>query len=188
MTIYRQVHVHMWKDEWFVGLTVHERLLFTYLIRNERAHFSGLFDLPVGVMAFETSIPEDEVRETLAASERQGRICYEAETGKIFVKNLMCYNGGSASNKRVMANLRKQGDDLWETADQAGPATADRVSIPHPRSPMWPAGHPYRNWNWNWNKKRTPTRTRREREWWRGSWRGVLPDEGGTKTSTVLAG
>lgn len=112
MTIYRQVHVHMWKDEWFVGLTVHERLLFTYLIRNERAHFSGLFDLPVGVMAFETSIPEDEVRETLAASERQGRICYEAETGKIFVKNLMCYNGGSASNKRVMANLRKQGDDL----------------------------------------------------------------------------
>jgi hypothetical protein len=49
----------MWSsDQWFAELSAEEKLLFVYLFSNERASVSGLYESPIRVMAFETSLGE----------------------------------------------------------------------------------------------------------------------------------
>ena len=39
---YRQLHTHIWSDNWFAELEPDLKLLFIYLFSNERASICGL--------------------------------------------------------------------------------------------------------------------------------------------------
>ena len=61
MTKYRQVHVHIWKDGWFLDLDPKFKLFFIYLFTNERASIAGIYELPKRVMAFESGLMFSEI-------------------------------------------------------------------------------------------------------------------------------
>src|SRR3972149_7999433 len=94
MANYRQIHVSIWKDEWFLDLDPDEKLLFIYLFSNESASLAGIYKLALKVIAFETNLPIDFVKKTLAKFEKAGKVYYRE--GVIWVKNLRKYNRGSS--------------------------------------------------------------------------------------------
>ena len=141
MANYRQIHVSIWKDEWFLDLEPNEKLLFIYLFSNESASLSGIYKIAIKVIAFESGLPIDFVRSTLAKFEQQDKVYYR--NGVVWVKNLRKYNKGSSKvDIRVQADidavpdggvkrmyLSYYGDD--ETEDET-PHNTDTVSIPYP--------------------------------------------------------
>ena len=45
MANFRAIHTQIWKDEWFVDLTINQKVLFIYLFSNEASSFTGLYKI-----------------------------------------------------------------------------------------------------------------------------------------------
>lgn len=108
MAGYRQIHSRMWSsDQWFAELSAEEKLLFVYLFSNERASVSGLYELPIRVMAFETGLGADVIREALRKFSDDNKVLYDFEKSVVWVRNMLKYQG-SASPKvanRIKADV-----------------------------------------------------------------------------------
>jgi len=107
MANYRQIHVSIWKDEWFLELDADEKLLFIYLFSNELASLAGIYKIPLRVIAFETSLEASYIREKLDDFERAGKVIYR--DGIVWVINMRKYNGGS---EKVEQRVQKDVDDI----------------------------------------------------------------------------
>ena len=105
MANYRQIHVSIWKDEYFLDLNSSEKLLFIYLFSNELASLSGLYKLPKRVIEFETGLKTSVINATLQKFEQAGKVFYE--NGIVWVLNLRRYNRGSSK-----VDIRIQNDIL----------------------------------------------------------------------------
>lgn len=103
MAGYRQIHTKMWKDPWFIDLDADYKLLFIYLFSNERAVLTGLYDISLKVVAFETGISMDRVISGLQAFKEASKAFYDE--GWIWVPNLVLYNAGNISSKKVRAHI-----------------------------------------------------------------------------------
>jgi DnaD/phage-associated family protein len=93
MAEYRQIHTHTWKDTWFLGLTPKEKLMFIYLFSNERVSLSGIYEVPLPVICFETGLAEDEVTNTLEKFQKDGKVYYDRAESGIWIVNLPRYQG-----------------------------------------------------------------------------------------------
>lgn len=104
MANYRQIHVSIWKDEWFLDLSPHEKLLFIYLFSNESASLSGIYKLALRVICFETCLPTKKVLDALEKFANIDKVHYQ--DGIVWVKNLRKYNRGSSKvDKRIENDL-----------------------------------------------------------------------------------
>ena len=90
MAKYRQVHVHIWKDDWFLDLDPLHKLFFIYLFTNERASISGIYELSKRVMAFESGLTFSEIDAALQAFEQEGKAHYD--DGVVWIPNLRKYH------------------------------------------------------------------------------------------------
>jgi hypothetical protein len=109
MANYRQIHVSIWKDEWFLELEPDEKLLFIYLFSNESASLSGLYKLALKVICFETCLEKAFVLKTLKKFEQADKVYYRE--GVVWVKNMAKYNKGSAKVElRVIADVNNVPD------------------------------------------------------------------------------
>lgn len=90
MAKYRQVHVHIWKDGWFLDLEPMYKLFFIYLFTNERASISGIYELSRRVMAFESGLTFSEIDGALQAFDTEGKAYYD--DGVVWVPNLRKYH------------------------------------------------------------------------------------------------
>lgn len=103
MAEYRQIHTRIWKDNWFCDLSDAGKLLFIYLFSNERASVSGIYELPLKYIVFETGIPKADVESLLKEFENAGKVKYE--NGIIWVVNLRKYN--ESASPKVITRLNK---------------------------------------------------------------------------------
>ncbi len=46
MAEYKQIKTRIWQDNWFLSLSIEEKLLWFFLLTNEYSHISGLYELP----------------------------------------------------------------------------------------------------------------------------------------------
>ena len=95
MANYRQVHVSLWKDEWFLDLEPDEKLLFIYLFTNASTSLAGIYKLAFKVICFESGIDGDYVQSTLIKFKEQGKVYYE--DGIVWVVNMRRYHETSSS-------------------------------------------------------------------------------------------
>lgn len=102
MANYRQIHVSIWKDDWFLELEPDEKLFFVYVFSNELASLSGLYKLPLRVMAFETGLTIEQIKTFLAKFEQAEKVYYE--DGLIWVKSLRKYNQGGGTVQTKIQN------------------------------------------------------------------------------------
>jgi hypothetical protein len=150
MADFRQIHTHIWKDPWFLDLKADEKLLFIYLFSNELACLSGLYTIPVKVMAFETDLPRDRIDAILITFQEAGKVYREGNL--TWVPNLMRYNAANITSPKIQAHLRTLLDsvsacplkrrwiahyngmvDVGYRIDTVSP-TADTLCIPDPES------------------------------------------------------
>jgi len=104
MPSFRQIHTKIWKDAWFLDLEAQDKLLFIYLFSNERSNLSGLYDISLKVIAFETDIPVEEVRAGLARFERAGKAFYQ--DGWLWIPKLLRYNAQNITSPNIQTHLR----------------------------------------------------------------------------------
>ena len=94
MSEFRQIHMKIWKDAWFLELEPDHKLLFIYLFSNERTSISGIYELSKRIIAFETGLPPKKIISGLAEFERAGKAFYG--DGILWIKSLRkFYDKGS---------------------------------------------------------------------------------------------
>jgi len=105
---YRQAHSRMWSDDWFSELKPEFKLLFFYLFTNERASVSGLYELSLRVIAFETGLEKQVILEGFAAFELANKVYYDEKRSVVFVRNMLKYQSSSSPKvaKRIEADLK----------------------------------------------------------------------------------
>lgn len=96
MANFRQIHVSIWKDPWFLDLEPDEKLLFIYLFSNESTSLAGIYEIAFKVICFETNLSGEFVSKTLDKFEKAEKVYYR--DGIVWVKNLRKYNS-SRSDK-----------------------------------------------------------------------------------------
>lgn len=77
MANYRQIHVSIWKDSWFLDLEPDEKLLFIYLFSNESTSLSGIYRVSKKVIAFETGLKSQRIDEILNKFNAAGKVYFE---------------------------------------------------------------------------------------------------------------
>ena len=71
---YRQIHSKIWTDPWFLDLSSNEKLVFIYLFSNDRVKLTGIYDISVKTIAYETGIDLSDVTAILDRFEADGKI------------------------------------------------------------------------------------------------------------------
>lgn len=102
MANYRQIHVSIWKDQWFLDLNSNEKLLFIYLFSNELASLAGIYKLPIKVIQFETDLSFDFINMTLDKFREDNKVYFE--DGIVFILNMRKYNKGSSKVETRIQN------------------------------------------------------------------------------------
>lgn len=100
MAEYRQIHTHIWRDDWFLELSPAEKLLFVYLFSNDNTNVAGIYKLSLRHARLETGLDADEIGDAMQRFEADGKIVYL--DGYVWVRNLRRYNA-SRSPKTTAA-------------------------------------------------------------------------------------
>ena len=74
MSKLRSINTAIWSDTWFEDLTPNEKLLFIYLITNEKTNMLGVYEASVKKISFETGINKETVSKALKGFETIGKV------------------------------------------------------------------------------------------------------------------
>lgn len=106
----RMVSTSFWNDNYSANLDPIEKLLFLYLITNERSTLAGIYELPIKFMAVETGIEGDMVRKILSRFEEDGKIKYLE--GWVAIRNFSKHHeSGSPTVKKGIEDALKKAPD-----------------------------------------------------------------------------
>lgn len=151
MANFRQIHITIWKDPWFLALHPPHKLLYIYLFSNERTSVSGLYEIAPAVINFETGLEQEHVDTGLAYFSDSEKIEYENDV--MWVRNLRKYNATSSEKvkTRILADVQQVPDGIvkqhyiehykddgipygypMDTVSIRYPAAQNTVSIPYP--------------------------------------------------------
>ena len=61
----RLINTRFWNDSWIRKLNPLDRYLFIYLLTNERTNISGIYELPLTTMAYDTGIDERDLKNSM---------------------------------------------------------------------------------------------------------------------------
>lgn len=81
----RYVNTQFWRDSYISNLDPSEKLLFLYLITNPDTNISGIYQIPLKIIATDTGFDKEMVLKILARFEKDEKIKYE--NGWIALKN-----------------------------------------------------------------------------------------------------
>jgi DnaD/phage-associated family protein len=139
MADYRNIQTRTWSDSWFSDLSSDAKLLFIYLITNEHATVTGLYEIPVKTIAFETGLDAALIPAMLVAFESAEKAYYRENW--VFVVNMQRYQASTSPKiaARIAADMRKTPEGLLKKMYLAryGDTVSgfqkklDRVSIPY---------------------------------------------------------
>ena len=77
MSKLRSVSTGTWSDPWFEELDPKKKLIFLYLITNEKTNMLGIYEASVKKISFETGINKEDVSTCLNHFEKDGKIKYQ---------------------------------------------------------------------------------------------------------------
>lgn len=72
----RSLSTAFWSDPFVEDLSPNEKLLFIYLITNEKTNMLGIYEASVKKISFETGIEKEDVDNALKSFERIGKVKY----------------------------------------------------------------------------------------------------------------
>ena len=72
----RSISTGIWCDTWFESLSPSEKLLFIYLITNERTNMLGIYEISINKISFDTGINKDIILKALKGFETIKKVRY----------------------------------------------------------------------------------------------------------------
>lgn len=98
----RIIHTKVWRDEWFVSLSSEAKLLWLYLLTNDKINISGIYELTDREILFDTSI---NISDTSIKDELKPKVIFAK--GWVRIVNVEKYNKYLNSPKNVTACIRE---------------------------------------------------------------------------------
>lgn len=77
MSKLRSISTSFWSDPFIEDLSPEEKLLFIYLVTNEKTNMLGIYEASISKMAFETGIEKEMVLKALEGFERLNKVSYQ---------------------------------------------------------------------------------------------------------------
>ena len=140
----RYIDTKFWSDGWIQRLDPTEKLLYLYLLTNERTTIAGVYELPLKLMAVETGIDMETIGEILKRFKRDKKIL----TGEGWIRLLNFTKHQDLENEKIVAGIKKIVEDLPVNIKLKLYPT-DRVSIEHTYPPNNLNSNPNSNLNSN---------------------------------------
>lgn len=78
MSKLRSVSTAVWSDVWFEDLTPAQKLLWLFLITNEKTNMLGIYEVSIKKISFETGVNKSDVEKALKQFEKDGRVKYQS--------------------------------------------------------------------------------------------------------------
>ncbi len=102
----RMVSTSFWSDNYSSNLDPIEKLLFLYLMTNERSTLAGVYELPLKIMAVETGIEIEMLKKIMQRFEAENKIRFQ--DGWVAIKNYLKYHEhGSPTVKKGIEDAIK---------------------------------------------------------------------------------
>lgn len=102
----RIVNTKFWDDSYIAGLSQIEKLLFLYLITNPLTNISGVYELPVKRVAFDTGIEIGKIEEIFHKLEKDEKLV--VLNGWVGIVNFIKYQTLNPKIKQgILAELKK---------------------------------------------------------------------------------
>lgn len=123
----RYVNTRFWNDGYVSELDPIEKLLFIYFITNEHTNISGVYELPLKVVAMETGIDKSMIEKILPRlSDKIGYV-----KGYVVVKNFIKHQetGSDLVKKGIVNCLKDLDKDFLEMIVNKGFYAVDRYYI-----------------------------------------------------------
>jgi len=92
MATFRKIHTTFWSDPFVESLTDKQKLFYLYLMSNDKTKQSGIYEISLRQIKFETGFSETEVRELLKFLIDNNKIKWSEQTNEIALGNWSKYN------------------------------------------------------------------------------------------------
>jgi hypothetical protein len=106
--MYRTIDTGTWGDPWFEELTPPGKLLFLYLITNNRTSMSGAYPITLRTMANETCLSQERVSDLLRTF--GDRVEWWPDLSCIFIKNFYKHQRANSSEKYRVGAVKQMLD------------------------------------------------------------------------------
>ena len=97
----RYINTKFWSDNWVSNLDPIEKLLFLYLICNERTNIAGIYELPLKYMSVETGIEKEMIVKILSRFQKDNKVL--THNGWVFIKNFQKHQ--DISNEKIKKGI-----------------------------------------------------------------------------------
>jgi len=103
---YRQIHLEIWDDPWFLELDAQGKLLFIYLFSNSRTNVIGLYEVSQRAITFETGLAPEVIADGLQRFHDAGKVLFQDNW--VWVTKLLTRNTDNIRSPKVQTMLKKQ--------------------------------------------------------------------------------
>lgn len=100
----RMVDPKFWSDPWVRKLNPLDRYLFLYLLTNERSSWCGVYELDLGMMAFESGIDERDLEKSMLP---------RLSTKMLYVDGWVCMKNWDKYHDNGSEQTRKGIENAW---------------------------------------------------------------------------
>jgi len=112
---YTAIYQKIWKDKDFLKSSKDEKLIFLYLTTNEAVHISGIYEIPLSTIAYETSIPLATVKKVLGKGSIKN-VVYDLENEMVFLVNRLKKYSQGGNPTQVEKGVLKQFQETGKTS------------------------------------------------------------------------
>lgn len=115
---HRYLNTKFWNDGYVSELDPIEKLLFIYLLTNEHTNISGIYEIPLKLIAIETGIDVEMLKKIFVRF--TGRIGYVE--GYVVIKNFIKHQETGSENvkKGIVNNLSELNHDVLKNIVDTG--------------------------------------------------------------------
>lgn len=104
MSKLRSLSTSFWSDPFIEDLTPSQKLLFIYLITNDKTNMLGIYESSIKKISFETGIKKEDINNALKAFERVGKVKYI--NNYVILTNYM-------KHQNYNTNMKKSAIDIY---------------------------------------------------------------------------
>jgi len=134
MNKHRSVSTHFWSDNYVIDLDPTEKLLFLYLLTNERTNMLGIYEIHIRRIAFDTGIDKEMVKKILDRFEEDGKASYI--DGYVVLHNFTKHQAYNTNMKKSALNAFKELPNSLKTRGLCEPLLKPLEPFPEGYEPI----------------------------------------------------
>lgn len=100
----RSISTAFWSDPWVESLSPSEKLLYLYLITNEKVNMLGAYEVSISKMSFETGIQRNTIKDAISKFESDQKVQYLENF--VILSNFL-------KNQKMNDNMKKSAIDSY---------------------------------------------------------------------------